>query len=770
MRFSQTVSRTRRASKFRFRFAAIVIVANAVNVLTCFSQIQAKEDPPSRVAVLKPGPNVQYELQSRLIDAVPGDVIRLPAGHYRFHRQLDITTQHLTIRGDGSDKTILSFAEQETGGAGIEATGDHLKLEGFAVENTTGNAIKVLGANGVIFRDIRAEWTGPAAATNGAYGLYPVQCRNVLIEKCSVMGASDAGIYVGQSQNVIVRDNRAERNVAGIEVENTIGADVYNNVAMNNTGGILVFDLPGLQVHAGRRIRVFDNQVKNNNHLNFAAKGNVVASVPPGTGIMVMATDEVEVFGNEVFNQQTAGVAILAYQATGKRKKNQKELDFDPFPELISIHDNQISRSGYAPAGEIGMLLSPLVGGVFPDIFWDGVGDTKRVQNNTFHESQMPAIHDNGEARFINFDLGHLNPFDIFSGRHQIGRRLEPYDIERSPLKAVVLDAVGAITSNPSTAVLVYRSAPLKLSDHGLFKGALADQIPAEDVQAYQLNTPLFSDYTTKYRFFKIPPGTKINYGDQGTLEFPVGTLIAKTFAYPVDMTDSTKGERLLETRIEFRREDGWFGFSYLWNEDQTDATLALGGSELEVSWIHSDGSKRSNLYQVPNANQCLNCHQQGEHFVPLGSIAANLSGDPDQLDDLIDRGLLADAPQWSEIEPWPNFDHASKHTIADRARAWLHVNCAHCHNPIGTARTSGLDLRRSQHDPAKFGVNKVPVAAGHGSGGRSFDIVAGKPDESILMHRIESQDPSVAMPNVGRRLVPVEAAALVRQWIEQLE
>ncbi len=739
----------------------------------------AVEHQSPRISRLQAGPNVQYELQSKLIDAMPGDVIELAEGHFQFHRQLDITTSHLTIRGAGSNKTVLSFKGQASGGAGLEATGDQLILEGFAVEDTAGNAIKVLGANGVTFRDIRTEWTGPASSTNGAYGIYPVQCSNVLIESCTAIGASDAGIYVGQSHNVIVRSNRAERNVAGIEIENTIHADVYDNLTIKNTGGILVFDLPGLQIKSGRQVRVHHNQVTDNNHLNFAAKGNVVASVPPGMGIMVMATDQVEVDHNTVNHHQTTGVAVLAYQANSKRLKKRDTADFDPFPELITIHDNQISDSGYAPAGEMGLLLAPFVGGVFPDIFWDGVGDPKRMEKETLTEKQIPAVQNNGEARFTNFDLAHMNPRDLLTGRHSITKDLTPHQIERPPVPKVVLAAAKPPSNNASNAVLVYRTAKKKLSEYKLFKGNLADHVPAKHVYPYELNTPLFSDYTSKYRFFQIPDGKQIRYSDEGTIEFPIGTVISKSFAYPIDMTDPTLGERLLETRIEFRKDDGWFGFSYLWNEQQTEATLALGGSEVDVRWVHSDGKERSNRYQIPNANQCLNCHQQGDQFVPIGPIAANLNGSWDhglglgsqnQIAAWTEYGLLTDTPELASIDAWPVFGEAKDRSISDRARSWLHVNCAHCHNPRGSARTSGLDLRLTQTNPAKFGVNKIPVAAGHGSGGRSFDIVPGKPDESILLYRIESEDPGIAMPSVGKNLVPVEAAALIRSWIGQLE
>jgi parallel beta-helix repeat protein len=741
------------------------------------SRASAEENVGPRISRLEAGPNVQYEMQSKLIDAMPGDVIELAEGHFQFHRQLDITTSHLTIRGAGSSKTVLSFKGQAAGGAGLEATGDELVLEGLAVEDTAGNAIKVLGADGVIFRDVRTEWTGGAASTNGAYGIYPVQCTNVLIEKCTAIGASDAGIYVGQSRNVIVRSNRAERNVAGIEIENTVFADVHHNIATKNTGGILVFDLPGLQIKSGSQVRVHHNQITDNNHLNFAAKGNVVASVPPGMGIMVMATDKVEVDHNTIKDHQTTGVAVLAYQATGKRLKKQDTSNFDPYPEQISVHNNQISNSGYAPAGEMGVLLAPFAGGIFPDIFWDGVCDPKQMQEGSLTEKQIPAIHDNGEIRFTNFDLSRMNPRDLLTGRHRMTNDLKRHKIKRPQIPKVVLPPGPPPRKDASTAVLVYRAAKKTLSEYGLFRGDIAAHVPADNVYPYELNTPLFSDYTTKYRFFQLPAGEQIRYTKQGSIQFPVGTVISKTFAYPVNMTDPNQGERLLETRIEFRQKNGWFGFSYLWNKEQTEAMLALGGSEVDVSWIHTDGKRRENRYQVPNANQCLNCHQQGEDFVPIGPVAENLNGNWDhghgslnQLNAWTDQGLLIETPSVASIDAWPVFNDAEGRSVSDRARSWLHVNCAHCHNPHGSARTSGLDLRLTQMDPAKFGVHKIPVAAGHGSGGRSFDIVPGKPDDSILLYRIESEDPGIAMPSVGKSLVPVEAAALIRQWIEQLD
>ena len=319
-----------------------------------------------RTYTIAPSDDVQFALQARLIDAVPGDVIQLAAGRYVLHRQLDVVADNVTIRGEGSDKTVLTFKGQTSGGQGIEATGNNFTIEGLAVEDTAGNAIKVLGSHNVTFRDVRVEWTGEPSSANGAYGMYPVQCQNVLLENCTAIGASDAGLYVGQCQNVVVRSCRAERNVAGIEIENTINADVYENVATNNSGGILVFDMPGLQLKAGRNVRIFRNQVVANNHRNFADPGAIVASVPPGTGVMVMATDHVEVFDNQIDQNQTASVTIVSYLAMDKRISDKT---FDVIPEFISIHDNRISGGGTNPAGMIATLLNRSWAKRFPTSF-----------------------------------------------------------------------------------------------------------------------------------------------------------------------------------------------------------------------------------------------------------------------------------------------------------------------------------------------------------------------------------------------------------------
>jgi parallel beta-helix repeat protein len=739
-----------------------------LSLLATTATLAANDDESlrPRTYTLGPSDDFQFALQERLIDAVPGDVVQLEAGRYSLQQQLDVVADNITILGRGSDKTVLTFKGQTSGDQGIQASGNNFILQGLAIEDTIGNAVKVLGSRNVTFRDVRVVWTGEPSSSNGAYGLYPVQCQNVLVENCTVIGASDAGLYVGQCRNVIVRSCRAERNVAGIEIENTINADVYDNVATNNSGGILVFDMPGLQVKAGRNARIFRNRVIDNNHANFADPGATVAAVPPGTGAMVMASDRVEVFDNEIEGSGTGGVIVVSYTALDKRVSDP---EFDTIPEFISIHNNRFTNGGTQPRGQISQLLRPVLGDRFPDILWDGMVNPKTGKNTL-------RIVDNGPATFANLNLAKLTPKNVATGNYSIDRNLAAFVAPIEPLPKVALQPPDPPKDVSSAAARVYRSAPKRLSEYGLFKGPLAQHSPASGVVLYDLNTPLFSDFSAKRRYIRLPKGQKIKYRDQGVLEFPIGTVIAKTFSYPNDMTDLAKGEQLLETRIELLKDDGWYAFSYIWNDQQTEAALALGGREVDVSWVHDDGQRRSTRYNIPNANQCLTCHSHDKAFVPIGPTAQNLNRSvpettetTNQLSYLADAGMLEGLPDVKSIAKLPRFDDPHSGSVEQRARAWLDVNCAHCHNPSGTARTSGLDLRWEQHDPGRLGVWKAPVAAGHGSGGRMYDIVPGKPDESIFVYRLESQDPSIMMPNVGRRLVFEPAVNLVREWIQRM-
>jgi parallel beta-helix repeat protein len=367
-------------------------------VLACLSQPALRAAEP-RVVRLKPGPDVQEQAQEALIKAKPGDVIEFAEGTFDFTMGLSLAKENITVRGQGMDKTILSFKNQEAGKEGLLVTRGQFLLENLTIQDTKGDAVKVNDANGVTCRKVRTQWTGGSKASNGAYGLYPVQCKNVLIEGCIAIGASDAGIYVGQSQNVVVRGCKAEQNVAGIEIENCIDAEAYNNVATNNAGGLLVFDLPGLQQHNGRRVRVYDNHVFSNNHPNFAPEGNMVASVAPGTGMMVLATDQVELFRNKVEDNQTYGLIVVSFLAT-ERPIEDKE--YDPYPEAVYVHDNTFKGNGARPSGERGRKLASILSTPIPDIVYDGILNPKKAVDGKLPADQRICFKDNGGATIVN--------------------------------------------------------------------------------------------------------------------------------------------------------------------------------------------------------------------------------------------------------------------------------------------------------------------------------------------------------------------------------
>ncbi|MBI2825771.1 MAG: right-handed parallel beta-helix repeat-containing protein [Planctomycetia bacterium] len=398
----------------------------------------------ANVVTIKPGPDAQKQAQTAMINAKPGTIIEFAEGKFDFNSTLSLEdVNDVTIRGKGRDKTILSFKEQQqgTGGEGLRITSkENVTLEDIAVEDCKGDAVKAQGTDKLICRNVRVEWTGGPKETNGAYGLYPVMCTNVLIENCLVIGASDAGIYVGQSKNIIVRRNTAEKNVAGIEIENSENADVYENTATDNAGGILVFSLPDLPKKDGRNCRVFNNTVIANNHENFAPKGNIVASVPPGTGVMIMANDQVEVFDNKIENNQSAGVAIVSYLINSLPIKDEK---YDPYCEAIFVYSNKFTGNGESPAGPLGKILSGLLGTPVPDILYDGIVDEKKLVDGKLPVEMAIRIRDNGDADFANFDAPSLTPANILANKKpNVVRDLKQYEGDLPKLSPVSIAGV----------------------------------------------------------------------------------------------------------------------------------------------------------------------------------------------------------------------------------------------------------------------------------------------------------------------------------------
>lgn len=315
---------------------------------------------------------------------------------------------------------------------------------------------------------------------------------------------------------------------------------------------------------------------------------------------------------------------------------------------------------------------------------------------------------------------------------------------------------------------------PNRLSSYGLFEGDGVSQMPVDGVVPYVINSQLFSDYAVKRRFIKLPGKKPAVYDPDESFEMPVGTILVKTFSYPRDMRDPAMGERLLETRLLIHGKDGWGGLTYVWDFKQTDAFLEVAGYDIVATWVDLEGNVQVNEYQIPNTNQCKQCHTYKDEVVPIGIRARHLnretvyrSGSENQLTYWSRHGLLTGSPDPADAPRLADYDDPSTGNGDERARAWLEINCAHCHTDGGPSWNMGLDLMASVTDSSLFGVYKSPTAAGRGTGGHRYDVVPGKPDESIMVYRIASTEPDVAMPELGRSMVHTEGVELVWRWIE---
>lgn len=406
----------------------IVVSASVIALVACggTSDIDAPAETTDTVT--------SETILTMLIDAKEGDVIEIPAGTYAFDRGLSLAVDNVTIRGAGMDKTVLSFADQVAGAEGLLVTASNFTIEDIAIEDAKGDALKINEGDTITIRNVRTEWTGGPDTNNGAYGIYPVQTTNVLIEGSVAIGASDAGIYVGQSQDIIVRNNRAEYNVAGIEVENSIRADVYDNVAINNTGGILVFNLAGL-TQEGRETRIFQNEVRDNNVDNFAPAGTIVASVPSGTGIIINANDAVEIFDNQISNNKTANIIVSSLFSSGYSEEDATEQAFDPYVETIYIYDNEFAGGGDAPStAELAALKLGVFGedGRMTDVLWDGFVDLAKQVDGQIPDALKICV-DNGDALVLNADApnGYAGPSLYEDANSCTHEKLPPVDLNR---------------------------------------------------------------------------------------------------------------------------------------------------------------------------------------------------------------------------------------------------------------------------------------------------------------------------------------------------
>ncbi len=315
-----------------------------------------------------------------------------------------------------------------------------------------------------------------------------------------------------------------------------------------------------------------------------------------------------------------------------------------------------------------------------------------------------------------------------------------------------------------------------KLSDYGFFREPMAEQIPVDNIFPYRISTELFKDYAFKSRFIVLPEGEKISYISSEEFDFPVGTIFIKTFYYPADFRFPEKNWQIIETRLLVHTPEGWIGYPYVWNTEQTDAILDIAGNRQKVLWIDKRGKSQNVNYLVPNFNMCKGCHVIDKTFQPIGPKPRLLNCDnfydgahKNQLEKMLELDMIDEMPSVETIPATAEWG-SEHYTLNDRARAYLDVNCAHCHNSKGPANTSGLFLEYNEKDLKKLGVFKPPIAAGRGSGSLDFNIVPGKPDKSIFIFRMESTDPGILMPESGRKMVHKEGVALIRDWILSLE
>lgn len=917
----------------RVAFVAVLLAS----VLTACGQTASDNTKTSEGLTTKicPGPDAQAKALAALFDAHEGDTVEFCAGEFDFTTGLILHSKRgITIKGAGKDKTKLSFDNSDSAEGINVSHGDGITLQGLTVEDTPGNAIRIFKSNYVTIRDVGAGWSDrdPAAeghqvsSENGAYALYPVECRHVLIEDSYAYGSSDAGVYVGQSSDIVVRRTLAKYNVAGYEFENTYRAVFEDNVATENTGGFLVFDLPNLSQYGQKNI-VRNNKSYSNNYENFAPIGNIVGVVPRGTGILVLSTDQLEIYGNEIYDNDTVGLAIVNF---GLIDKEYPDPRYDFFPEGIEIHGNIFRDNGGNPqapnpergeASALPTILKLKNAGRGAHIVWDGgIDEPNGCQNYPKDQDGIPLnqpnpgetgryearVDERGRPNYQRTDQDpecdgpssqdrkynkwkfaadateprrpenwlciNNQPATSFQSTRLATATVTPFLNANFPTSAVEdipghLLTPGSTDMTPHDCDLPAREADLRplllpfvpdpdsaqarpsdkevgkacrakdgrinfeallkyncpeLSAYNLFTNATDPRANANGGVPFELNSALFSDYASKYRFLFLPPGTQAVYRDHRdgaseTLEFPTGTVIAKTFTFRIEDADGELiDENVVETRLLIKRElpNGpfWVGLPYIWEKDAqgnlTRAVLHVEGGTAEVTYDFldpdpdvKDGEQRRrytnttpHAYGIPAALNCLTCHAGDDRepgAAPIGlkprfmnRTHAAFDGQ-NQLDYLKAQGLLAGMEgAASTVEKSPRWNvpgdsgqiAGSALDVHERSRAYLEVNCAHCHNGDGNASNSGLHLDAYRRVDVRYGICKKPVAAGRGSQGRLHDIVPGLStadppregaDASILYQRVASAEAGVRMPPVARTLVHGEAANLIAEWID---
>lgn len=681
-------------------------------------------------------------VQTALGNAQPGDVICFRGGTYALHDELTLSTPNVELRGSQATRAVFDFAGRIRGANGLFVDGGGFLADHLTIKNSAGQGIRIQKSVGVTLRDVEVTWDAGSSAQNGGYGIYPTESTDVVIESCKVSYASDAGIYVGQSQHIVVRDNETRGNVIGIEIENSSDAEVDHNDAHDNVGGILAFSLPNLARHGCQRVNIHDNKVTANNVPSFAAPGSIVSQVPSGTGIMIVAADQVVAWKNDVQKNESIGIGVFSYLVT-QQDDYKMDAAYNPYPHGEWIHDNSLAHNGENPHDKASTITGVVGVQQAEQLLWDGWNDPN---------SQSPhngICFSGNKSSYRNLDFG-----NAFAN--------STTDIAPVTCTGAALAAEGPYPA-PPLAPRRPTQPHDRLSDYGFFTGALAAQAPADGVIAYDVAASLYADQSKKLRFMALPPGGKIGFDPSGRWTFPDGTTFIKTFYF-----DGGGGARTLaETRLEMLVGGVWTLQTYLWDDAQTEAIRFVAGRTLH----RPDGD-----YRVPASDQCLTCHSQTDQAAPLGPRTRQLnrlvaSGAQmiNQLDQWAQRGLFTTAPPPAAtlerlVDPF------GSDALETRARSYLEANCAHCHSTGGTASSTNLRLDWPTMDWMQLGVCKSPVSAGPGSGQLKFDVVPGDPDHSIVVLRMRSTEPQIKMPQLPTMTSDAAGTGLVSDWIRSLQ
>lgn len=698
-----------------------------------------------------PGEEAQGALQSAIVLAGTGETICLAAGTYALRYEVQIDTHGLTLRGAGASETVLDFSSQVLGRSGLSVWSGNVTIEELTVRDTAGDGVRATGVDNAAFRKVAVTWTSEAAGEAAARGLLARDCNGLVIDGCVVSGASGAGIVVSESFRARITGSHTSGNSAGIMVENSQLVEVVDNHVDANGVGIVVADLPRLKTWDGARVKVSANTVEKNNAESLVRPKSILGSVPSGTGVLLLGVDRCEVTGNTIQDNRSVGVMIQSWDSAVYGAT--KDPKYDPYPQSNWVHDNTLEHNGFDPLGAYGAT------GDLPSLVWDGCADAGTEDPKGALRNCWSA---NGAAGYQNLDrCGTLTdpPTEIAA----VTCELETLNLPEPCSSRAGCNETAPAAPAPQDGGECTIPFP-RLSDYGFFGGRMADLEPEGRVFPYDMTAPLWTDGAVKRRFISLPEEAVIGFREADMWLFPSGTILIMNVGYPVDATDPAGALTLIETRLMVHSHSGWAPHTYLWNADQTEAHLRVGGD------VGAFGDERP--YRVANPNGCARCHKNSGTIVPLGPKTRQLNravvrGDQtvDQLEWLSQQGVFAfPLPPAASLPLQPEPHGAG--SLEDRARSWLDAVCGHCHRPGGAAEASGLSLSAPEKDLLARGVCKPVATHGPVPGGHAYDIVPGAPDDSYLVYLLGSTDPAIRMPPLPSLTVDPDGLKLVRDWI----